>query len=114
MALRNVLILRKPPFETPFAAAPQDKAAVSKDALRRSSASSIFFTRSIAALPDYRHIVIGKHLVDRNHVTVLGQRLSHHDPIPGIAVRPGKCCGGKRVVERDRHRVDAVSLQAAR
>jgi len=29
------------PFETPPAAAPQDKAAVSKDALRRSSASSI-------------------------------------------------------------------------
>jgi hypothetical protein len=34
MALRSDLILRKPPFETPPAAAPQNKAAVSKDAQR--------------------------------------------------------------------------------
>ena len=72
------------------------------------------FTRSTAALPDYRYIVIGKHLITRNHVTVLSQGLSHHDPVPGIAVRPGKCRGGKGVGKRDRHRVDAVSLQAAR
>jgi len=32
MALRKLLILRRPPFETPPAAAPQDKAAVSRDA----------------------------------------------------------------------------------
>ena len=34
MALRKSLILRKPPFETPLEAAPQDKAAVAKDAER--------------------------------------------------------------------------------
>jgi hypothetical protein len=31
---KKCLILRKPPFETPPAAAPQDKAAVSNDAQR--------------------------------------------------------------------------------
>ena len=69
---------------------------------------------SIVALPDYRHIVIGKHSVDRNYVTVLGQGLRHHDPVPGIAVRPGKCYGGEGVGERDRHCFDAVPLQATR
>jgi hypothetical protein len=34
MELRKILILRKPPFETPPAAAPQDEAAVSKDVQR--------------------------------------------------------------------------------
>jgi hypothetical protein len=44
---------------------------------------------------------------------VVGQRLSHHDPIPRIAVRPGKCCGGRRVGKRELQRFDAGSLEAA-
>src|SRR5262249_19774361 len=65
-------------------------------------------------LPDYRDIVLGEHLVDRNDVTELSQRLSHHNAGPGIAMRPGKRRGGKGVNERDGHGSDAVSLQAAR
>jgi hypothetical protein len=38
---------------------------------------------SIAALPDYRHILIDKHPVN----TVLDQRLRHHDRVLGIARR---------------------------
>lgn len=71
---------------------------------------------STAALPHYRHIVIDKHPVDRNHVTALGQRLSHHDTVPKIAARPGKCCRGESVRELDRPRSDplpADSIQQA-